>query len=92
MKRAIVLMNMGGPNNLDEVEVFLKNMFNDKYIIGAPQPIRALIAKLIIYKRLNIAKENYRELGGISPIVGYTCIRRNNSDSQPIYIRTLCRS
>lgn len=44
-------MNMGGPNNLDEVEVFLKNMFNDKYIIGAPQPIRALIAKLIIYKR-----------------------------------------
>ena len=45
-------MNMGGPNNLDEVEVFLKNMFNDKYIIGAPQPIRALIAKLIIYKRL----------------------------------------
>lgn len=72
MKRAIVLMNMGGPNNLDEVEVFLKNMFNDKYIIGAPQPIRALIAKLIIYKRLNIAKENYRELGGISPIVGYT--------------------
>ena len=72
MKRAIVLMNMGGPNNLDEVEVFLKNMFNDKYIIGAPQPIRALIAKLIIFKRLNIAKENYRELGGISPIVGYT--------------------
>ena len=49
-------MNMGGPNNLDEVEVFLKNMFNDKYIIRAPQPIRALIAKLIIYKRLNIAK------------------------------------
>ena len=65
-------MNMGGPNNLDEVEVFLKNMFNDKYIIGAPQPIRALIAKLIIYKRLNIAKDNYRKLGGVSPIVGYT--------------------
>ena len=72
MKRTIVLMNMGGPNNLDEVEVFLKNMFNDKYIIGAPQPIRALIAKLIIYKRLNIAKDNYRKLGGVSPIVGYT--------------------
>ena len=72
MKRTIVLMNMGGPNNLDEVEVFLKNMFNDKYIIGAPQPIRALIAKLIIFRRLNIAKENYRQLGGFSPIVGYT--------------------
>ena len=82
MKRAIVLMNMGGPNNLDEVEVFLKNMFNDKYIIGAPQPIRALIAKLIIYKRLNIAKENYRKLGGMSPIVGHTkrLVRRLNRE------------
>ncbi len=28
MKRAVVLLNMGGPNNLDEVEVFLNNMFN----------------------------------------------------------------
>ena len=47
MKKAIVLLNMGGPNNLDEVKVFLTNMFNDKYIIGAPQPIRAMIAWLI---------------------------------------------
>lgn len=72
MKRAIVLMNMGGPNNLDEVKVFLKNMFNDKYIIGAPQPIRALIASFITFKRLEIAKENYRNLGGMSPIIGHT--------------------
>lgn len=72
MKKAVVLMNMGGPNNLDEVEVFLKNMFNDKYIIGAPQPIRALIAFLIISMRKNEAKNNYKLLGGISPIVGHT--------------------
>ena len=72
MKRAIVLMNMGGPNNLDEVKVFLKNMFNDKYIIGAPQPIRAMIGAIIVSKRLEIAKENYKKLGGISPIVGHT--------------------
>jgi ferrochelatase len=63
---------MGGPNNLDEVKVFLKNMFNDKYIIGAPQPIRALIGAIIVSKRLEVAKENYRKLGGISPIVGHT--------------------
>jgi len=65
-------MNMGGPNNLDDVKVFLKNMFNDKYIIGAPQPIRALIASFIVFKRLKIAQENYKNLGGMSPIVGYT--------------------
>jgi len=28
MKKALILLNMGGPNNLSEVEVFLKNMFN----------------------------------------------------------------
>ncbi len=72
MKKAIVLMNMGGPNNLDEVDVFLKNMFNDKYIIGAPQPIRAMIGWIIRKKRLKEAQHNYSMLGGVSPIVGHT--------------------
>jgi len=72
MKRAILLMNMGGPNNLDEVEVFLSNMFNDKRIIGAPKLIRKLIAKLIIWKRIDEAKSNYAALGGKSPILAYT--------------------
>lgn len=72
MKRAILLMNMGGPNNLDEVEMFLTNMFNDKRIIGAPKPIRSLIAKYITYKRKDEAKENYAHLGGKSPLVGHT--------------------
>ena len=65
-------MNMGGPNNLDEVEVFLKNMFNDKYIIAAPQPIRAMIGQIIIAKRLKESEENYKKLGGMSPIIGHT--------------------
>ncbi len=72
MKRAIVLMNMGGPKNLDEVEVFLGNMFNDKYIIGAPQPFRALISKLITFKRKDEARANYARIGGKSPIINYT--------------------
>jgi len=42
-KKVILLLNMGGPNNLGEVKVFLNNMFNDKRIIGAPKPIRMLI-------------------------------------------------
>ena len=72
MKRALLLMNMGGPNNLNEVELFLNNMFNDKRIISAPKPFRALIAKLITWKRKEEAKENYKALGGKSPIVDYT--------------------
>lgn len=80
MKKAVVLMNMGGPNNLNEVKVFLKNMFNDKYIIGAPQPIRAMIGFMITTMREKSAKENYKELGGMSPIVGHTkrLVRRLN--------------
>lgn len=72
MKRAVLLMNMGGPNNLNEVELFLSNMFNDKRVINAPKPIRKLIAKFITWKRKNEAKENYAALGGRSPIIGYT--------------------
>ncbi|MCW8820958.1 MAG: ferrochelatase [Sulfurovum sp.] len=72
MKRAVVLLNMGGPNNLDEVEIFLNNMFNDKRIIGAPKPIRMMIAKLITWQRKEEAKSNYTALGGKSPLVGYT--------------------
>ncbi|MBU0924418.1 ferrochelatase [bacterium] len=82
MKRAVVLMNMGGPNNIGEVKVFLRNMFNDKYIIGAPQPIRAMIGELIIFKRLKESQENYHKLGGMSPIIGHTkrLVRRLNKE------------
>ncbi|KIM05691.1 MAG: ferrochelatase [Sulfurovum sp. AS07-7] len=72
MKRAILLLNMGGPNNLDEVEIFLHNMFNDPRIISAPKPIRRLISKIIVAKRAKSAISNYKLLGGKSPLVGHT--------------------
>lgn len=72
MQKSVLLLNMGGPNNLDEVKVFLNNMFNDKNIIAAPKPIRKIIAWFITTTRLKEAKSNYAHLGGKSPIVGYT--------------------
>jgi ferrochelatase len=72
MKRALVLLNMGGPNHLDEVEVFLNNMFNDKRIISAPKPVRKMIAKVITWTRKKEAQNSYAALGGRSPLVGYT--------------------
>jgi protoporphyrin/coproporphyrin ferrochelatase len=71
-KRAIVLLNMGGPNHLGEVKTFLTNMFNDHRIIGAPKPIRSLIAWLITTRRLKESTANYALLGGKSPIVEHT--------------------
>ena len=34
MKKVVVLLNMGGVDELAHVRVFLKNMFNDPYILG----------------------------------------------------------
>ncbi len=72
-KEAIVLLNMGGPNNLEEVEVFLSNMFNDKNIITLKSSLlRAFIAKMITFTRTEKSQEIYRQIGGKSPIVGHT--------------------
>jgi len=68
MKQALLLLNMGGPNSLDEVELFLYNMFSDKNILPTNPITRALVRKIIITKRLDEAKESYEELGGKSPL------------------------
>jgi len=72
-KEAIILLNMGGPNNLDEVEVFLKNMFRDKNILTMKSDLlRKLVGGMIVFNRTESSQEIYRELGGKSPIVGHT--------------------
>lgn len=71
-KIAIILFNLGGPDKAETVEPFLFNLFNDKAIIGAPQPIRWLIARLISRRRAPIAQEIYQELGGGSPLLPNT--------------------
>ena len=71
-KIAVVLLNLGGPDKPESVQPFLFNLFNDKAIIGAPQPIRWLIAKLISTRRAPIAKEIYEFIGGKSPLLDLT--------------------
>ena len=72
-KEAIVLLNMGGPNNLDEVEMFLTNMFNDKNILTMKSTLlRKFVAGMITFSKTESSQEIYRQLGGKSPIVEYT--------------------
>jgi len=72
-KEAIVLLNMGGPNNLNEVEMFLKNMFADKNILTMKSNlVRKIVGGLIVFNRAESSQEIYRKLGGKSPIVGHT--------------------
>lgn len=73
MKKAVILLNMGGADNLNQVEIFLKNMFNDKYILGIKNDfLRSIVAWLITKMRKNSAIQNYEKLGGKSPILSIT--------------------
>ncbi len=72
MSKALLLLNMGGPNNIEEVELFLRNMFADKNILTMNPYMRKFIANIIISKRLEDVKDNYRLLGGKSPLPGLT--------------------
>ncbi len=69
---AVVLFNLGGPDGPESVRPFLFNLFNDKAIIGAPQPIRWLLAKFISTRRAPVARKIYAELGGGSPLLANT--------------------
>ena len=64
---------MGGPNNLQEVEMFLKNMFNDPNILTMKSALmRRFVAGSITLLRAEASQEIYRSLGGKSPIVSHT--------------------
>ncbi len=71
-RKAVVLFNLGGPDNLEAVEPFLFNLFYDPAIIRLPKPLRFLVAKLISKRRGPIAREIYENMGGRSPIVPQT--------------------
>lgn len=60
---------MGGPNKVEEVEMFLRNMFADKNILPINRYARKLVGSIIVAKRLKEVEENFTEfLGGRSPL------------------------
>lgn len=69
---AVVLFNLGGPDRPEAVKPFLFNLFNDRAIIGLPQPFRWCLAKLISWRRAKVAREIYANIGGKSPLLELT--------------------
>lgn len=65
----VVLLNMGGPENLDSVEPFLVNVFSDRSIIELPlgRVIQPLFARVIAKARGPAVRRNYEGIGGGSP-------------------------
>ena len=71
---AILLFNLGGPDDLRSVEPFLVNLFSDREIIELPlgalwQP---LFARLIARLRGPAVRRNYASIGGGSPQLSIT--------------------
>jgi ferrochelatase len=66
---AVVLFNLGGPDDLDAVEPFLVNLFQDREIIQLPggRALQPWVARLIAKMRGPSVRDNYRRIGGGSP-------------------------
>jgi len=69
---AVVLFNLGGPDDQGSVKPFLFNLFSDPAIIGLPQPFRTILARLISSRREKSAQANYALMGGGSPLLPET--------------------
>jgi len=69
---AVVLFNLGGPDDQASVKPFLFNLFNDPAIIGLPGFARTPLAKLISSRREKTAQANYALMGGGSPLLPET--------------------
>jgi len=74
MKTAVVLFNLGGPDSVDAVQPFLENLFNDPDIFKLPFQKR--LAKFISRKRAPKVIEEYKLIGGKSPIGDWTELQR----------------
>jgi ferrochelatase len=70
---AVILMNLGGPLWIRDVESFLMNLFTDRDIIRfGPACLQPVIARIIVQSRLKEVQSRYREIGGGSPILRET--------------------
>eukprot|EP00262_Sarcandra_glabra_P014500 TRINITY_DN4260_c0_g1_i4.p1 TRINITY_DN4260_c0_g1~~TRINITY_DN4260_c0_g1_i4.p1 ORF type:complete len:355 (-),score=45.16 TRINITY_DN4260_c0_g1_i4:52-1116(-) len=70
-KVGVLLLNLGGPETLHDVQPFLFNLFADPDIIRLPRLFRFLqrpLAQLISVVRAPKSKEGYAAIGGGSPL------------------------
>ncbi|AKU92379.1 ferrochelatase [Vulgatibacter incomptus] len=68
---AVVLMNLGGPASLDDVEPFLYNIFSDSDVIQLPLGFlwQKRFARKVARSRAPESREIYARIGGRSTIV-----------------------
>ena len=70
-KVGVLLLNLGGPEKLDDVQSFLCNLFSDPDILRLPPSLSFLqptLAKIISSVRAPQSTQGYRSIGGKSPL------------------------
>jgi ferrochelatase len=70
MRRGYLLVNFGGPRDLEEVEPFLKELLCDRDVVrsGLPELGHRLLFSMIAKLRAKRIREEYTHIGGKSPI------------------------
>jgi ferrochelatase len=65
----VLLLNLGGPDKLEDVSPFLFNLFSDPEIIRLPfRWLQKPLAWFIASRRTKTSQENYKQIGGGSPL------------------------
>ncbi len=68
-RTGVLLLNLGGPEKLEDVGPFLFNLFSDPEIIRLPVPwLQKPLAWLIASLRASKSQEAYKSIGGGSPL------------------------
>ena len=69
----VLLLNLGGPDKIEDVRPFLYNLFSDPEIIRLPvKAFQKPLAWLISSLRSKKSQDNYLEIGGGSPLRSIT--------------------
>ena len=70
MTTAVLLLQMGGPRALDEVEEYIRVLFSDKDLVRLPWFVdlfRAPLARRVARRRAAEVRKQYAKIGGGSP-------------------------
>ncbi len=71
-RRAVILLNLGGPDSLDGVEPFLVNLFSDVISLPWGKFGSRFLGQLMARRRKERSQQLYRDIGGKSPILAET--------------------
>ncbi|XP_040435593.1 ferrochelatase, mitochondrial isoform X1 [Falco naumanni] len=72
-KTGILMLNMGGPERLDDVHDFLLRLFLDRDLMTLP--VQNKLAPFIAKRRTPKIQEQYSRIGGGSPIKKWTAVQ-----------------